>query len=108
MAVAQTAISTSSTATPTAFQPRGGADVVATASVGPSQLVEEVPLGSRLPENTENDNSTKAACPSISNCNAEEGDERGTTERDPKTPSASKATKKDTTEVSCVPFYHSN
>ena len=51
---------------------------------------------------------TITACPSISNCNAEEGDERGTTERDPNTPSASKATKKDTTEVSCVPFYHSN
>ena len=36
---------------------------------------------------------TITAGPSISNCNAEEGDERGTTERDPNTPSASKATK---------------
>jgi hypothetical protein len=51
---------------------------------------------------------TEMECPSISNCNAEEGDERGTTEHNPKTPSESDATKKDTTEVSCVHFYHSN
>jgi hypothetical protein len=44
-------------------------------------------------------------CRSISNCNAEAGDERGTTERNDNTPSASKADKKDTTEVSCAPFY---
>jgi hypothetical protein len=51
---------------------------------------------------------TEMECPSISNCNAEEGDERGTTERNPEKPSESNATKKDTTEVSCVHFYHSN
>jgi hypothetical protein len=52
---------------------------------------------------------TEMECPSIiSNCNAEEGDERGTTERDPEMPSESNATKKDTTEVICVHFYHSN
>jgi hypothetical protein len=43
--------------------------------------------------------------PSISNCNAEEGDERGTTERIDGTPSEPKEDEKDTTEVSCVPFY---
>jgi hypothetical protein len=37
---------------------------------------------------------TEMECPSISNCNAEEGDERGTTEHDLEKPSESNATKK--------------
>jgi len=94
MAVALKAMANSSTVIPAAFQPRGGADVMATASVGPSQLVEEVLPGSQHHKNNEKAAITETACPSISNCNAEEGDERGTTERDPKTPSVSKATKK--------------
>jgi hypothetical protein len=65
----------------------------------PSQHVEEVSVLSQICGNTEYE------CPSISNCNAEAGDERGTTERVDNMPSASKADKKDTTEVSCAPFY---
>ncbi len=36
---------------------------------------------------------TEMQCPSVSNCNAEEGDDRGTTERNPEKPSESNATK---------------
>jgi hypothetical protein len=55
--------------------------------------------------NTRICNKTEYKCPSISNCNAEEGDERGTIERIADMPSESKEDEKDTTEVSCVPFY---
>jgi hypothetical protein len=37
---------------------------------------------------------TEMECPSISNCNAEDEDEKGTTERDPEKLSESNATKK--------------
>jgi hypothetical protein len=62
--------------------------------MGPSQHVEEVLLGSQLHENKirEIHNNNQYECLSISNCNAEEGDERGATERDPELTSESKAT----------------
>jgi hypothetical protein len=97
--MAQEAMTTSSTAVPTASQPHGGANVMATVLMGPSQHVEEVSALSQIRDNTEYE------CPAISNCNAEAVDERGTTELVDNTPSASKADKKDTTEVSCAPFY---
>jgi hypothetical protein len=99
-------MATSSTANPTAFQPCGGANVMVPAFMGPSEHVEEVLLGLHHPcKNAEKRNISEIECPSISNCNAEEGDERGTTERIDNTPSEARAGKKDTTEVSCVPFH---
>jgi hypothetical protein len=64
--------------------------------------VEEVLLGLQLHENKirEIHNNNQYKCPSISNCNAEEGDERGATERDPELPSESKATEINTPKVS--------
>ena len=104
--MAQKAMATSSTAIPTAIQPRGGANVMAASSVGPSHHVEEVSAPTQLPrEFAHKRNNTEIECPSISNFNAEEGDERGTTERVGNTPSAPKSNIKDTTEVSCVPIH---
>jgi hypothetical protein len=76
-----------------------------TVFMGPSQHVEEVLLGLQLHENKirEIHNNNQYECPSISNCNAEEGDERGATERDPELPSESKATEINTPKVShCI------
>jgi hypothetical protein len=74
-------------------------------SAGPSQHVEDVSALSQIGGNTRICDNTEYKCPSISNCNAEEGDERGTIERIADMPSESKEDEKDTTEVSCVPFY---
>ncbi len=104
--VASEAMATSSTAIPTAFQPRGGVNVMVPASMGPSHHVEEVVTPSQLPR--EKRNTSDIECPSISNCNAEEGDERGTTEGVDNMPSEARVGKKDTTEVSCVPFHPFN
>ena len=101
--MASKAMATSSTAIPTAFQPRSGANVMVPAFMGPSQHVEEVLALSQIRGNTRI--CDRYECPSISNCNAEEGDERGRTERIADTPSESIDDEKDTTEVSSVPFY---
>jgi hypothetical protein len=78
---------------------------MATVLMGPSQHVEEVSALSQICAFPRICDNAEYECPSISNCNAEGGDERGTAEHVDNTPSASKADKKDTTEVSCAPFY---
>jgi hypothetical protein len=70
--------------------------------MGPSQHVEEMLLVLQLHKNKirKIHDNNQYKCPSISNCNAEEGDERGETERDPELPSESKATEINTPKVS--------
>jgi hypothetical protein len=78
---------------------------MATVLMGSSQHAEEVSALSQIYGNARIWDNTEYECPSISNCNAEAGDERGTTERIDNMPSESKSDKKDITEVSCAPFY---